>query len=242
MSGLLAQLQRFNAKERYWLLAQALCGQLEDRNVKRGGGFQLDYDFVAQLGKCLDVTITGPTWAAMDYHLDWLYASVCLIGAAPDSKESFENPLVPDDKNGKRMVQGNQEDIDLLVHWRDAKGDRLVLVEVKGATGWSTSQLESKFLRLNAIFAENGPLREFVQPYFVLVSPEEPSGTVNNTVPSMWRHGHDGRVAWVPLRMPRDSLWQVMRCDENGRASAKNDSRWKTSPRKIPGSDQQRHR
>lgn len=68
-TSLLDLLQAFNRKERYYLLAAALgvpCFTLAD-------GFR------KKLGALFGIEIPRDAYAAMEYHLDWLYAALALF-------------------------------------------------------------------------------------------------------------------------------------------------------------------
>ncbi len=71
MSKLVESLEKFNRKERYWLLKNAL----------KSDSMVLGEEFRKNLGKKIGISIPENAWWAMDYHLDWL------IGALSKSEE-----------------------------------------------------------------------------------------------------------------------------------------------------------
>ena len=135
-AGLIELLESFNRKERFFLISQAV------------GEFQLDDDFRRELGKAINVDVPHDAFTAMDYHLDWLTAALSAYECG-DVGRIFDNPL-------QQVIKGNQEDTDLLVAF-EGSGDRhVVLIEAKGATGWTNAQMQSKASRLGQIFGLKG--------------------------------------------------------------------------------------
>lgn len=96
------------------------------------------------------------TFVGMDYHLNWLYAALVLseqyedegIGNQPNRwpvSVQFENKQ-------DAPIQPNQEDVDLLVAFKQPDGSlHLVLIEAKLDSGWDSRQFLSKTARLDAI-------------------------------------------------------------------------------------------
>jgi hypothetical protein len=113
----------------------------------------------------------------MDYHFDWLYASLQLADRFPHDADLKDQPFEsPDFRLPKAKqpvyVNENQEDIDLLVAFETVDTTHLVLVEAKGATSWSNAQLNSKLGRMKTIFDPDAKWsRSDVQPHLVLISP-----------------------------------------------------------------------
>ena len=68
----------------------------------------------------------------MDYHIDWLYASLNL------AKDNNPAKVYPNEKN---VIKGQQEDIDWLIAFKGQSKYHLVLIEAKGVTGWSNKIL-----------------------------------------------------------------------------------------------------
>lgn len=117
-----------------------------------------------------------------------------------------------------------QEDINLLIAYKEEDECHLVLLEAKGVTGFTNRQLQSKMGRLRDIFGDDGSNFPSVAPHFAIVSPKKPVGIRTDGWPSWVLHG--GEIPWI--KMPIASgLKRITRCDESGRASAEGRS-WRT--------------
>lgn len=201
MLDLLELLESFNRKERFFLIRQAL------------GNFQLSSEFRRELGDAIGLAIPRGAFAAMDYHLEWLtaalYAQECC-----DLEGIFDNPQ-------QQIVKGNQQDIDLLVAFRKNEHYHLVLVEAKGATGWTNKQMHSKADRLTQIFGPDGNRYSGVMPHICLASPRAPKKLRASEWPR-WMSKDDGSYYWLKLGFPEDRI-RVTRCDERRNQSAKGD-------------------
>jgi hypothetical protein len=197
----LEALDRFNRKERFFLVAYAL-GKPK---------FQLDAQFVSDLSRVARFPIPSDAAAYMDYHLDWLHTAAYLN--SPLFAEAAHYPNEP------RVNTGNQEDIDLLIAFADASVTRVVMVEAKAETGWTNGQLRSKAKRLERIFGRDGGGVAGVIPTFVLASPKESKGVNTSEWPD-WMSGPDNRPVWLQLPVPTDR-WRVIGCDEDGRPSSR---------------------
>ena len=191
---LLTNLRLFNRKERYFLVGLAL----DNQRFRLGSGFRQQLE--AELGLCIPVD----AYAAMDYHLDWLYASL-FLAQQPDCRAVFDNK--------DELVSANQEDADFLVAYREGEQHHLVLVEAKASTAFTNSQLRSKAKRLRAIFGEAGDRWPGVTPHFVLASPRQPQRLELAEWPAWMLSA--GKVAWIRLPMP-EGLVSVTRCDSHG--------------------------
>ena len=66
--SLIDNLKSFNRKERFYLIGQML-GNPE---------FRMDDKQLDKISKLIEVKIPREYFAAMDYHLDWIYASLYL--------------------------------------------------------------------------------------------------------------------------------------------------------------------
>ena len=201
MSAVLEFLEAFNRKERYFLIKEAL------------GSFSLSTAYRTQLGHTLRITIPENAYVAMDYHLTWLYASLFLAGEGVTLSGAIKRV----NDNESEIVRGNQEDIDLLVAFDEADVTHVIVIEAKGVTGWTNSQLKSKAKRLMEIFGEAGADRANVKPHFVLTSPKESQGIDSSEWPN-WMRENDV-VAWMPLTIP-SNLLRVSRCDDKAKPSA----------------------
>jgi hypothetical protein len=132
VNDLLDHLSAFNRKERFMLVGWALGNP----------GFALSVDFRQSVGTLLELQLPADAFVAMDYHLDWLYASIYL--AYTDF--SHEPQQLTD------TLTATQEDVDLLVAYRSGDGYKVILLEAKGRTAWSNKQLLSNAKRLKSIF------------------------------------------------------------------------------------------
>lgn len=198
-------LKRFNRKERYWLIRNAL-GPTSER---------LDDGFRAELGKQIGMDVPATAWWAMDYHLDWLVGALTLVAHGDRGFEA--------QSNGAGLVNGNQEDMDLIV----AFNDTLVMIEAKGETAWSNEQFQSKVARLEKLRAA-GLLPASIKIFFVLTSPREPKFLVpeQRTTWQAWMCNPAGRPMHVPLHMP-DGFFKVTKWDPEWQAASKTGTCWK---------------
>jgi len=206
-------LKKFNRKERYWVI----------RNALGHGSDQLSEKFRQDLQQTIGVEIPEDAWWSIDYHIDWLVGALALF---------VDDAVVakPQD-NSKGLVKGNQEDIDLVV----AFGSTLILIEAKGDTSWSNGQLNSKLPRLEAILGAdfNGSYQQRnLSVYFVLMSPKRSSGLKRKGgLPwPKWMTASDGTPLWMPMplaeRNDLPSFFKVTRCCKNGEVSKAGKS-WK---------------
>jgi hypothetical protein len=199
MTSVIDYLEKFNRKERYHLVRWVT------------GGFRPSVGFRSSIGNATRLNIPSGAFVAMDYHLNWLHAAIHISGDA-DATAPYPNALI-DDVTGARMVQGNQEDVDLLIAFEDASITHLVMVEAKADASWSNSQLDSKARRLEAIFRNAG---QSIAPHFLLASPERPRFIRCQDWPGWMRSGDE--PAWVKMSRP-DNLEVVFRCDDAGKRS-----------------------
>jgi hypothetical protein len=191
---LVETLASFNRKERFFLVGWALGNPR----------FTLSESFRHELGKAIDVVIPAHAFAAMDYHLDWIYASLFLC-ARLDAPNPYENT---------GHISATQEDVDLLVAFDERDTVHLILLEAKGATGWTNAQLASKADRLRAIFGDDGAAWEGVTPPFLIVSPVRSNRLRHSGWPGWMAPG--GGPVWLPMPMS-PGLRRITRCDEQGR-------------------------
>ena len=164
MPDLIDLLSRFNRKERFFLIRQALGHEWGAK------GFTLSPGFRGSLRDAIDaikVEVPDTAVAWMDYHLDWIAASLW----AYQHPELACSPI-PKSEN---VATGTQQDIDLLIAFKAGDGYCLVLLEAKGYDAWSNQQLAEKAQRLKEIFGREGTKYRSVKPYFCLTSSGEPS-------------------------------------------------------------------
>ena len=191
MDDLIAILESFNRKERFFLIAQALGNP----------GFELSTGFREKLAKAVGldrqgIEIPACAFAAMDYHLNWVHASLVLAYYTGGQERI--------DRLNTEAIEQNQEDVDLLVAFKDDAGTHhLIFIEAKGynTDGMSDGlsdldkdQLESKAGRLNLILEPDGILYPNVKPHFCLMSGKKPA-----CIPPKWGN-------WLELSLPTERL------------------------------------
>ena len=191
-TDLIEILERFNRKERFFLVGEALG------NCK----FKMSDHFRRHLSNEIGVDIPDNALTAMDYHIDWIAAAVMQY-ASPDSGDVFEN-------SGE--VTGNQGDVDFLVAFKDAEGVyRLIFLEAKAYGSWNNKQMGSKAKRMKLIFGKDGDKYEGVKPYFCLISRRQPKMLNHAKWPKWWLKP-DGSPYWLNLKLP-DNRLRVTRWD-----------------------------
>ena len=215
---LLQLLDRFNRKERFFLVAYALGNPR----------FQVSDEFRAALGKIVGASIPMDALCFMDYHLDWLYAALILARASPE-EEVFDSPNFMGATNDDPPfnVNTNQEDIDLLVAFDEGEDTHLILVEAKGVTGWGNAQIQSKGRRLRTIFGDEGNGYPGVIPEFVIASPRRPKRLKEAGLPSFMRKGDP--FLWMALRVPPHRI-EIERYDKSLSKALKAGQHWRVKP------------
>lgn len=197
----------FNRKERYYVFTQAV-------GMER---MTLGAECRVALSACIGVPVPPTARAYIDYHLDWIHAATVLPALGNDG--AHDNKVL-------EVAGGNQEDIDLLVVFGHHGREVAVLIEAKGATGWTNDQMDSKYKRLGKIFGQDGTAVPGVQPLFVLWSPREQRRLNVPHWPTWMRDGDD--VRWMELVMPTEKLMSVTRTDQSGRPD-KDGGYWATT-------------
>ena len=197
MQSLIEQLESFNRKERFFLVGAALGNP----------SFRLAQSFRATLGPVFGIDVPDNAFVAMDYHLDWIHVAILLAGNDADSVHS----------NVPTVVTGTQEDVDLLVAFKQGAITHLLLLEAKAETGWTNKQTLSKSRRLRQIFGANGLQHSNVAPHFALMSPRPPKRLDTSEWPNWMTRG--GEPIWFKLSVP-PGLRRVTRCDSNGMQSS----------------------
>ena len=198
MHGLIDCLRSFNSKERFFLLGQVLGNP----------HFEPSSGFREMLGSVLRLQIPANPLSAMDYHIDWIYASLQL---AADGQKARTH------SNAEGIIRAQQVDVDYLIAYDSGDDTHLVLVEAKGVTGWTNKQMNSKVGRLVQIFGNDGTMWAGVIPHFVIISPRRPQRLSTNMWPQ-WM-APNGEIPWLRLPVPT-GLRGVTRCDAQGKRDA----------------------
>ncbi len=211
MQNLIQHLTYFNSKERFFLAGRILG------NPK----FTLAPEFRKELGDLLEIPIPVEAFSAMDYPIDWLWASLNL--ARNEELKTIYS-------NDGQVIKAQQEDVDWLVAFKVENEHHIVLIEAKGVTGWTNKQMTSKAVRFGDIFGEQGDRWPGVIPHFVMMSSSPPE----RLFVEKWPHwmAPAGSILWLQLFIP-DTLLRVSRCNGEGQADQEGRS-WKVIPRK-PG-------
>jgi hypothetical protein len=193
-----SHLSRFNRKERFYVVREATKG-----------GFELDDVFRLRLEEKLGIAIPAHgTFMAMDYHLDWIYASLFLCGETDQASGQIFN-------RDPALITASQEDVDLLIAApvsEDPSRTNLIMIEAKGATAWTNKQAESKAERLNTIFVP-GTFEHLIQPHYLIWSPRPSRNLRFETFPEWAKR--DGQVPHLELGMD-EGLQKVTRCRSCG--------------------------
>ena len=195
MPDLINILESFNRKERFFLVSQALGSPK----------FELATGFREKLAKSVDlepgIEIPANAFAAMDYHLNWVHASLVLahygeVGEQGEITLSDEKGISLLHKEG--AIKSNQQDVDLLVAFRSGENYHLIFVEAKGydtdglADFDGDNQLGAKAGRFKKIFDPDNTLYPNVTPYFCLMSGKE--------------HTNVDWGKWLELNLPKERL------------------------------------
>ena len=193
MNEIISNLKAFNRKERYYLVGSAL-GKPD---------FKLCEEFKEQVERAFGLSIPEDGFAAMDYHLDWIYASLTLSKYGAETRYS----------NVEKIVHASSEDIDFLIAFKLLDVYHIILLEAKGVTLFSNKQLQSKIKRLAEIFGKEGGLWPGVVAHFAIVSPKEPQRIKHDNWPA-WAKPN-GKMKWIQLNIA-NGLKKVVRCNESG--------------------------
>ena len=214
MPDFLDLLKRFNRKERHFLVLNAT-----DVSVTDGKGLRLSEDFRKAIEEAIKIEVSEDAYAAIDFHLDWLAASVAVYRNHLSESE-FLRKTFPNDSDNK-VVTGSIEDIDLLVAFKTQEGKyHVVLIEAKAYGGWDNDQLVSKAKRLKRIFGDN--CNGDIKAHFLLTSPKSPDwtrtrlGDRTKKWPN-WMH-KDGQSGWIELHVSPEPL-KVARRDASDKRS-----------------------
>ena len=220
MPDLIEVMESFNRKERFFLISHALNGAQEIPALTIHPNFHKELEQSLDLG----LKIPNDSFAAMDYHLNWVHAA--LVATHPEQYGVGPFP------NTDEVVGGNQQDIDLLVAFPEGTSYHLILIEAKAYGRWDKDQLQLKVPQLEKIFGADGKKYEDVQPHFLLMSSEKQGAPfpqwMRQDVPwPQWILQGKEFPAHLPLSLPpNSSRLNVGRCDADGK-SAKDGGHYK---------------
>lgn len=214
MLDLIDLLEQFNRKERFFLIRRTL-GMPEKE-------FRLSEKFREELGCKIGlhedgIKIRPDAFAAMDYHLDWVAASIkAYQKCIPMDRILSETFCNTDDE---KVVTGTQEDIDFLVGFKDdTERYHLIFLEAKGYTPWSNEQMNSKVNRLKTIFGCNEDKYSKITPHFCLISKSKPKG-LNPDIWLPWMRKDGSEPPWMDIAVKSPRL-KITRCDDGRKSSA----------------------
>ncbi len=213
MAELADALERFNRKERN-LLIRSVLGHKE-------APLQLSEPFRQTLAVKLNIpALPENTWWATDYHVSWIAGALAVYLS---DKAAVAHGRPNPESNSRRLVEGNQEDIDLLI----AAGQHLIMVEAKAYGAWSAAQVASKLQRLDLLLAYYDQIKHGNRPvhfHLVLMSPRQPQH-----LPRKLKEAMPARLSqlwpdlpWIPLKL-ETSVLEVTRCQPDGKSSAAGD-------------------
>jgi len=198
MTSFINNLDRLNRKERYFLIGMALG------NSK----FKLNSAFRQKLSDMYyPLAVPDTAFVAMDYHLNWIFVAAALAFDNPVRENIFDNK--------DRIVDGTQEDVDLLVAFEDKSSmNHVIMLEAKGFTAFSNRQFKHKMDRIKSIFGENGDRWPEVKPYFGLISSRESERLETDVFPSWLKV--ENKIPWFEMPLPGNRL-VLYGCDKQGR-------------------------
>lgn len=213
---IISNLRSFNRKERFYLIGQML-GNPE---------FRMDDNQLDKISNLIGLTIPRKYFAAMDYHLDWIYASLYLTKNNPTGRVE-RNFIEENEIETDYQISGTQEDVDFLLAFVDEKKiTHIVMIEAKGDSYFSNGQLDSKNKRFKAIFGNENTWPN-VRPHFIICSPKKPQ-KIKIEEPAYFIF-KNSKLPWLELDMGNGKN-KVTRCVKNGEPS-NNGKHWKVESR-----------
>jgi hypothetical protein len=196
-------LRQLNWKERYYLVDHALGTN----------GFKLGSSFREQLGDEIDVEVPANTFAAMDYHLDWMYAALTLSAQGIEADGHWDTPT--------NVATGSQLDTDLLVVFEQDGQTHVVMVEAKAKGAWDNKQMCKKVSRLAEVFGDGGDRWPDLTPHWVLMSARPARKYALDYWPRWMKKSENPDLPyWIGLHLP-DRLSSLHQSDESGSSKAR---------------------
>ncbi|MFM5712054.1 hypothetical protein ACET7C_19680 [Aeromonas veronii] len=185
----------------------------------------MDENQLDEISKLIKVKIPNEYFAAMDYHLDWIYASLFLT--QEHGKKIFPRNFIDNNKKVDLQISGTQEDVDFLIAFVDHENiTHIVMIEAKGDSYFSNAQLNSKNKRFKAIFGNENAWPN-VRPHFIICSPKMPQ-KINIEEPAYFMF-KNFTLPWLELDMGNGKN-KITRCNENKKPS-NNGEHWKVENR-----------
>ncbi|MFQ2415155.1 hypothetical protein ACK31E_19085 [Aeromonas caviae] len=198
---LIENLKSFNRKERFYLVGQML-GNPE---------FRMDDKQLDKISALIGIKIPREYFSAMDYHLDWIYTSLFLT--QEHDERPFPRNFIDNNKKIDLQISGTQEDVDFLLAFVDHENiTHIVMIEAKGDSYFSNSQLDSKNKRFKAIFGDETTWPN-VRPHFIICSPKKPQ-KINVEEPAYFIF-KNSKLPWLELDMGEGKN-KITRCDDEG--------------------------
>ncbi|WP_254204461.1 hypothetical protein [Aeromonas sp. FDAARGOS 1405] len=186
----------------------------------------MDDNQLDKISNLIGLTIPRKYFAAMDYHLDWIYASLYLTQNNPTGRVE-RNFIEENEIETDYQISGAQEDIDFLLAFVDEnKITHIVMIEAKGDSYFSNGQLDSKNKRFKAIFGNENTWPN-VRPHFIICSPKKPQ-KIKIEEPAYFIF-KNSKLPWLELDMGNGKN-KVTRCIKNGEPS-NNGKHWKVESR-----------
>ena len=217
MDDLSQALESFNRKERN-LLVRAALGHKETP-------LKLGTEFRERVASKLGIgPISGDAWWATDFHISWLAGAFAIYYGDMTAVGETGRPNPIAQKSARRLVEGNQEDIDLVI----AAGRNLILIEAKAFGAWSNAQMRSKLIHLELLRQYHDEIRVShehpINLHLLLTSLRAPEKLIS--APAPW--SKDGAMLpWVLLDSElKGPIRTVTRCNDKGDPSATGD-RWR---------------
>ena len=202
-------LECLNRKERFFLVGTALG----NRKFHLSECFRLKLQCAIKL----DEPIPESAFVAMDYHLDWVAAALEKYSSL-ENKEAFKNRQ----GESRRLVEGNQEDVDFFVAFRGKNSAvHLIFLEAKAYSRWDYKQLRSKAERLKLIFGSSGDRQKGVNPHFCVVAKTPPDAARLSARPDWWIRPGTDEFNSLNFKLPKTRL-KVSRWDTSTRKSSRN--------------------
>ena len=224
MATLPQTLERFNRKERN-LLVRDILGHKDEVHLP------LSKDFRTKLRQSLslDGEVLADAWWATDYHINWLAGALAVY---IKGESVIDTPRCNPPAASRKLVEGNQEDVDLLI----VNGRDMIMIEAKAYSDFTPGQIESKLARLNLLnefYKDLAPAPEQKICFFLaLQGPRNPTGLLTNVEWPGWIANKKDR-AWIELILNKPmTILEVTRCDKAGQ-SHKHGLFWKTFVSKL---------